>query len=48
MMSYSAPVSSMVVRPSYARGIPGRETQEAVLDMMNKLANNIKGWFSRL
>lgn len=48
MMSYSAPVSSMVVRPGYARGIPGRETQEAVLDMMNKLANNIKGWFSRL
>lgn len=48
MMSYSAPVSSMVVRPSYARGIPGRETQEAVLDMMDRLANNIKGWFSRL
>lgn len=48
MVPYSAPVSSMVVRPSYARGIPGRETQEAVLDMMNKLANNIKGWFSRL
>ena len=48
MMSYSAPVSPMVVRPGYVRGIPGRETQEAVLDMMNKLANNIKGWFSRL
>ena len=53
--TYTAPValhsvnaSPMVVRPSYARGIPGRETQEAVLDMMDKLANNIKGWFSRL
>ena len=46
---YAAPVvSNMVVRPSYARGIPGRETQEAVLDMMDRLANNIKGWFSRL
>ena len=46
---YVAPVvSNMVVRPSYARGIPGRETQEAVLDMMDRLANNIKGWFSRL
>ena len=46
---YEAPVvSNMVVRPSYARGIPGRETQEAVLDMMDRLANNIKGWFSRL
>ena len=51
VVSYSTnipPVPAMVVRPSYARGIPGRETQEAVLDMMNKLANNIKGWFSRL
>ena len=46
---YVAPVvSNMVVRPSYARGIPGRETQEAVLDMMDRFANNIKGWFSRL
>ena len=46
---YAAPVvSNMVVRPRYARGIPGRETQEAVLDMMDRLANNIKGWFSRL
>ena len=46
---YVAPVvSNMVVRPSYARGIPGRETQEAMLDMMDRLANNIKGWFSRL
>ena len=46
---YVAPVvSNMVVRPNYARGIPGRETQEALLDMMDRLANNIKGWFSRL
>ena len=46
---YMAPVvSNMVVHPSYARGIPGRETQEAVLNMMDRLANNIKGWFSRL
>ena len=46
---YVAPVvSNMVVRPSYARGIPGREIQEALLDMMDRLANNIKGWFSRL
>ena len=51
VVSYSTnipPAPAMVVHPSYARGIPGRETQEAVLDMMNKLANNIKGWFSRL
>ena len=51
VVSYStniSPAPAMVVHPSYARGIPGRETQEAVLDMMNKLANNIKGWFSRL
>ena len=41
------PKRPMVLQGDYARGIPGREQQEMLLDFADRVANTFKSWFSK-
>lgn len=41
------PKRPMVLQGDYARGIPGREQQEMLLDFADRVANIFKSWFSK-
>lgn len=45
--SSTPPKRPMVLQGDYARGIPGREQQEMLLDFADRVANTFKSWFSK-